>query len=301
MPIPRRTPLITLMRLEAKHVAILNRILAEAVKELDAQIARMGAENPITVMQARAQRAAMADFLNQTFDNMEDVTRRGMAEAASAASRVVSRYEAEILKLVLDQQMLSQLASSEAIRAAAGLEAALKRIQGTSYKPLADTVYGTKNIASGWVDDIINRALASGWSRQRLAAELRKSIDPNVAGGVSYAANRTARTEINNAFHSISAERYMNSILVEGVDWNLSSSHPEGDICDTLADESPYDKRKVPHKPHPNCYCFITPVLPTDDEFLDKLFNGDYDDANWAEQAAATGGQIRLGGTFMAR
>lgn len=284
MPIPRRTPLITLMRLEAKHVASLNTILMSAVKDLDAKIAGMGSENPITLMQAKAQRAAMNDFLENTFDSMEDVTRRGMVEAAEAASRVVSQYENELLKMVLDKDAMSALAASEANRAAAGLEAALKRMQGTSYKPLSSTVYGTKNLASGWVDDTINRGLASGWSRQRLAAELRKSIDPRVPGGVSYAANRTARTEINNAFHASSAERYMNSVIVEGVDWNLSSSHPEGDICDTLADESPYPKKSVPQKPHPNCYCFITPALPTDEEFLEKLFNGDYDDeSEWAE------------------
>lgn len=287
MPIPRRTPLITLMRLEAKHVAALNTLLGETLKDLDAQIAGMDGKNPITVMQAKAQRAAMNDFMGRAFDNLEDVTRVGMVEAAGAASLVVSQYEDQLLKLVLDKKTMAALARSESLRAAAGLEAALKRMQGTSYKPLSKTVYDTKQLASGWVDNTINRALAAGWSRQQLAKELRKSIDPKVPGGVSYAANRTARTEINNAFHASSAERYMNSVIVEGVDWNLSSSHPEGDICDQLADDSPYDKKNVPQKPHPNCYCFITPALPTEEEFMEKLFNGDYDgDATWADAPA---------------
>lgn len=286
MPIPAKTPLIALMRLEAKHVAALNKILAVAIADLDKQIKKMGSDNPITIMQAKAQREAMNDFMNRTFDSMEDVARAGMSEAALAASRVVSQYEDELLKLVLDKSTMANLAKSEANRAAAGLNAALKRMQGTSYVPLSQTVYKTKQLASGWVDETINKALASGWSRQRLAQELRKSIDPKVPGGVSYAANRTARTEINNAFHAASADRYMNSVIVEGVDWHLSSSHPEGDICDQLEADSPYPKKEVPKKPHPNCYCYITPHLPTEDEFLDNLFAGKYDDgAPWAEEA----------------
>ena len=286
MPIPPRTPLITLMRLETKHVASLNKVLTGAVKDLDKKIAGMANANPITMLQAQAQRAAMKDFLGQTFDTVEDVASRGMLEAARAASGVVSQYEDELLKLVLDPKTMGALAKSEAKRAAAGLEAALKRMQGTSYKPLSKTVYDSKQLANGWVDNTINKALASGWSRQQLAAELKKSINPKTPGGVSYAANRTARTEINNAFHASSAERYMNSVIVESVDWHLSSSHPEGDVCDMLQDESPYPKKSVPQKPHPNCYCYITPHLPTEEEFLEKLFNGDYDpkDAPWVNE-----------------
>lgn len=290
MPIPAKTPLITLMRLEAKHVAALNTILNRAVADLDKQIAKMGDANPITVMQAKAQREAMASMMGRTFDNLEDVTRVGMVEAAQAASGVVSRYENELLKLVMDKSSMTNLAKSEAQRAAAGMEAALKRMQGTSYMPLSKRVYNTRKLADGWVDDLVNKALASGWSRQKLAKELRQSINPATPGGVSYAANRTARTEINNAFHASSAERYMNSVIVEEVDWHLSSSHPEGDICDTLQDESPYPKKEVPKKPHPNCYCYITPALPTEDEFLDNLLSGKYDpeDAPWTrEQEAA--------------
>lgn len=285
MAIPRRTPLLSLMRLEAQHVASLKVILNEAVKELDDKIAGMEGKNPITVMQAKAQREAMNDFLNRTFDTVEDVARVGMQAAAGAASLVVSQYEDELLKLVLDKDTMKALAKSEAQRAASGLEAALKRMQGTSYIPLSEQIYKTKQLSSGWVDNLINKGLALGWSQRELANELRKSISPNVPGGVSYAANRTARTEINNAYHASAAERYANSAIVDGVDWNLSSSHPEGDICDTLADESPYDKKNVPQKPHPFCYCFLTPALPTEDEFMENLFSGKYDGDDPTSQA----------------
>lgn len=284
MPIPRKTPLIALMRVEAKHVAALKAVLLAAVAQLDKQIAGMTDSSPITLMQARATRAAMNEFLAGVFSSAEGITQQGMQAAAEAASRVVSQYEDLLLKMVVDKTTMTNIAASEAQRAVAGIEAAMKRIQGSSYNSLSSAVYNTTQMATGWVDNIINQALASGWSAAQLASALKDSINPNVQGGVSYAANRTARTEINNAFHASSAERYMNSVIVEFVAWNLSSSHPEGDICDTLQDESPYPKREVPKKPHPNCYCFITPVLPSEEEFIENLFYGKYDpiDAPWS-------------------
>lgn len=280
MPLPPKTPLITLMKLEAHHVAQLNKILTMSMNRLDKEIKALGKAGaaPITIMQAKATRAAMADFIGQTFDDVESQIRMGIQNAAMSASEVVSQYEDELLKLVMSPEAANNLARAEAQRAAAGIEAALQRVQGNSYVPLSKTVYNTQQMTLGWVDKRITQALASGWSRQQLANELKTMINPNVAGGVSYAAQRTARTEINNAFHASSAERYLNSPVVLEVDWHLSSSHPEGDICDTLQDESPYPKTEVPKKPHPQCYCYITPSLPEPAKFVDNLFKGKYGD-----------------------
>lgn len=141
-------------------------------------------------------------------------------------------------------------------------------------------------MAEGWVDDIVNRGLVSGWSAKELAKAVVPSISPNVPGGVSYAANRLARTEINNAYHASSWDRYMKSVIVEEVEWHTSSSHPENDVCDEYRDASPFKKTQVPAKPHPNCYCYIVPRLPTEEEFLDKLFNGDYGDEPFGAETA---------------
>jgi hypothetical protein len=98
---------------------------------------------------------------------------------------------------------------------------------------------------------------------------------------VSYAANRLARTEINNAYHAASWDRYNKSVIVDEVEWLLSSSHPEDDICNDYATQSPFKKNAVPAKPHPNCYCYIVPSLPTEEQFLERLFAGEYGDEPW--------------------
>jgi hypothetical protein len=288
MALPPKYPLLTLMQLEAKHVAELNKILTMSVNRLDKDIKALGkaGANPITIMQARATKASLESFIGQTFDNMEQVIALGMKEAAAAASGVVSAYEAQLLGMVMSPEAVANLAKSEAQRAAQGIEAALKRVQGSSYVPLSTAVYNTKQMTLGWVEKRITQGLASGWSAAKLAGELKDMINPNVKGGVSYAAMRTARTEINNSFHASSAERYLNSPIVTEVDWNLSSSHPEGDECDTFADESPYPKQSVPRKPHPQCYCFITPALPEPAKFIDNLFKGKYGSPPTAAETA---------------
>lgn len=278
MAIPQKTPLISLMTVEAQHVAELNKILTMSVNRLDADIKALGkgATSPLTLMQAQATRAALTSFLGETFDSVEHLISAGVANAAQAASLVVSQYENQLLGLVMSPAAMHNLAVSEANRAAQGITTALQRVQGNSYIPLSKSVYNTQQLTLKWVDKRITQALVSGWSAQKLAGELASMINPAVKGGVSYAAMRTARTEINNAFHAASAERYNNSPIVMEVDWHLSSSHPEGDVCDSLAADSPYPKKSVPQKPHPQCYCYITPALPEPAKFLDNLLKGKY-------------------------
>jgi len=95
---------------------------------------------------------------------------------------------------------------------------------------------------------------------------------------------RLARTEINNAFHAMSAMDIEAKPWVDASQWHLSRSHPKADGCDKLAkDDSAnmgpgvYPKGKTPSKPHPQCLCYITPKVQKDDDFLDALVGGRYD------------------------
>lgn len=54
----------------------------------------------------------------------------------------------------------------------------------------------------------------------------------------------------------------------------------------TLDEPGLFYTADVPEKPHPQCLCFITPYLPDEDEFLNKLLNGDYDTAMGYEPPA---------------
>jgi GNAT superfamily N-acetyltransferase len=287
MPIPPRYPLLVEMRLEQGYADRLRRLLLTASRQVQSDLNKLGdAGNPLTRMQLQAQKASLNAMMDRAYVDIHKALEEGQKEAAKAASLVVSRYENQLLELTMSADTARRVANSEARRAASGVEAALRRMEGTSYTPLSKSVYNTAKLSKGWVDDKINQALLSGWDAKRLAKEISSSIDPRVPGGVSYAANRLARTEINNAFHASAAKRYADSGLVEAVDWHLSSSHPEGDICDTFAAEGPYPVNKVPKKPHPHCYCFITPALPTEEQFMANLLAGKYDDERWAKDVS---------------
>jgi hypothetical protein len=55
------------------------------------------------------------------------------------------------------------------------------------------------------------------------------------------------------------------------VTWLLSADHDKDDVCDELADGSPYDINDVPDLPaHPNCLCALVLIEPGDAE-ADKL------------------------------
>jgi hypothetical protein len=109
-------------------------------------------------------------------------------------------------------------------------------------------------------------------------------VSPTTPGGESYAAMRLARTEINNAFH----ERQLagaNRPGVTGVQWNLSGSHRVPDQCNLFAQRDSHNKGpgvfpvgKVPDKPHPQCFCFLTYVTMKPAEFKRALEQGDFDD-----------------------
>lgn len=172
----------------------------------------------------------------------------------------------------------SILGYAEAMQVSAGTTAqALVNRRQFGYN-LSERVYLNTRASIGRIHRTIESGLVRNLSARELAKEVKGLIDPSTPGGVSYAANRLARTEINNAYHWTAREHMASRPWINGVEWLLSGSHPEPDQCDTLADEGPYASNEVPDKPHPQCLCSIIPLLPSEDEFLDSLLGGDYDD-----------------------
>jgi hypothetical protein len=150
--------------------------------------------------------------------------------------------------------------------------------------PLAQSVYRTQALSSGLVDRSVNRGLLLGKSAREIAKDVRHLINPNVRGGVSYAAMRLGRTELNNAFHHAQKGIRANDPFVEAMKWNLSGSHPKPDECNTYAENVHFDggglgeflPMEVPGKPHPNCFCYMTAVVVDDDKFVADFMAGKY-------------------------
>jgi len=181
-------------------------------------------------------------------------------------------------------------------QAESGLDSYVSR--SSSRQRLSYSVYRNWALASGRVSNEINKGLLRGLNATDLANNVAKLIDPNVPGGVSYAAMRLSRTEINNAFHETSIRTTIDDPWVNGYKWNLSGSHPHLDVCNTMADQNHdslgrgvYKKGNVPNKPHPHCLCYITTVVNSKGTFEAQLKRGSYDNylKKMRKQAAGYG------------
>lgn len=147
---------------------------------------------------------------------------------------------------------------------------------------LSRRVYRTSQLSKGYVDRQINLSILQGEGWQSMARRVRPMIDPGTKGGVSYAAKRLARTELNNAFHTVQRESAEVNPFTLGVRWHLSRSHPQPDRCDELArghsknkERGVYLPGECPDKPHPQCLCYTTNEMMEEDDFLDLILKED--------------------------
>lgn len=85
-------------------------------------------------------------------------------------------------------------------------------------------------------------------------------------------AMRVARTETNIAYRRADNARWQQMDFVLGQRVQMSKNHPRPDICDKLAGD--YPKDFVFDGWHPQCFCFVTPIL-IDDDVYDQLMDKD--------------------------
>lgn len=144
---------------------------------------------------------------------------------------------------------------------------------------LSERVYRNGQVASGRIDRIIGNGILRGASAREIARDVHGLINPNTPGGVSHAAMRLARTELNNSFHEASNAGYAANPFVSKVEWHLSATHPRADDCDNLV--ATYEPQNVPSKPHPQCLCFTTPETMPRAELVRRFKSGEFDE--WAD------------------
>lgn len=124
---------------------------------------------------------------------------------------------------------------------------------------------------------------------ERGTREFSKRIPKNV----DYRAVRLVRTEIYNNMRDVQVSSGEANPAVTG-EYNWIRQAGAGDFgcaCPDLAAGSPYRAENVPINPHPNCSCYIQPILRDQNEFvadLKRWVDGedvDYLD-NWAVKYA---------------
>lgn len=88
-------------------------------------------------------------------------------------------------------------------------------------------------------------------------------------------AMRVARTETNIAYRRADNERWQQMDFVLGQRVQMSRSHPKKDICDKLAGD--YPKDFVFDGWHPQCFCFVTPIMIETDTLAEIMSHDDWE------------------------
>lgn len=288
---PLRRYLRVQMDADRQTIAIMRGVLRDIENQMRLLEERQGIGAAVRRTQIAAARAAIQRRITEAWARLGNVIETQAAAAALAAAEAAAKYDRAFLDaLGLSAGQRREFEAGLRQQAESGVKAALNRAgdtTGTSRRTLSERVYQSRALAEGLVDRKITSGLARGLSAREMAAEVRGLIRPDVRGGVSYAAKRLARTEINNAFHLSQIRNAAGKPWVDGMQWQLSSSHPKIDICNNLAQgNSPgrpsgvYAVDSVPGKPHPHCLCTLIPYTLGEEEFLRRLVRGDF--AGWA-------------------
>lgn len=281
------SPLITYLRLQRALdrdvLAMLRVTYASVNSELRRLQSRSGIGARVREDQLRMTIVAINRDLSDYWAAVGDVVQARQYAAAAAAAQ--SMWDNSSLRLVLPGEDVDYLLRSAGESAKQSLRVAMERVSGSSYVPLAESVYNNQALASGKVDEIVNAAIGRGASAAELARDVRAYVNPNVRGGIKYASMRLGRTELNNAFHAGQVRSAQECPWTTGVLWNLSGSHPKPDECNTYADEVHFEggdpgvfpPNEVPEKPHPNCLCFCTAETVSRKQFIAQFNSGAYD------------------------
>lgn len=286
-----RGPLNAYLRLQVKVDRRVLGILRGIQRDVEAQLRALtgsGVGAAVRREQLRLVQAEIESAIRRGWVSLADVVHGEALVAAKAAVSANGDFDRGLLRQALSGAQIDALAKAQVAAAQQNVRAALNRIldeDGSTRIPLSDKVYHSRVLLNGEVDRLVNSALARGLNAREFAKEVRKFINPNTPGGVQYAANRLARTEINNAFHYAQRRDSAAKPWVSGQKWYLSGSHPRPDECNDFAEQNRYDlgvgvfpKDSVPNKPHPHCLCYITPQTVSEDQWIKDFNSGKYDD-----------------------
>lgn len=262
--------------------------LGQSVRDVDKQLQKyLGSTRTGAVVRAeqlRVVKRALLEELAKLYSEVGNIIAANQARSAAAAIEMGAKVNAILFAAAGDATLAAALQGGMMRGLTSTIDIVVTRMTQSKF-PLSERIYKSELWARGVIENKINSALARGLSAREFAAEARDFYRPDTPGGARYASMRLARTELNNAFHAASVNNVADAPWVEGMKWNLSRSHPKADDCDTLAKADDYDlgegvypTKQVPRKPHPQCFCVATPVTVDEDEFIDSLLAGRYDD-----------------------
>lgn len=288
------TPLIHYLRVQQDMDLEVQTILQRAAEDAEKALLALQGDGVGDSIRRAQVRQAQAEINRSLREAMADTGSAIRSNSSKAAEAAVQANMDPFIRLFeqagMGGQQIDSMLRSQKATAARGVTNAKTRVT-LSRIPLSEQVYKTGVLASGQLDRIVTSGIARGVSRQELAAAVKDFIRPDTPGGVRYAADRLARTELNNAFHGTSVQEGIKSPFITAMRWNLSGSHPRPDECNDYEsggdlEDGLWSPERVPGKPHPNCLCFVSPETPSREEFLKQFQAGTYND--FLEENGAT-------------
>jgi hypothetical protein len=241
----------------------------------------------VRTAQIRLVMKEIKDILSGVFDEITPLILNGQKQEAEAAIDGLTETDRDYLESAFESLgEVNGFIDSQKLQAKIQIVNAINRITKSEI-PLSRRVYRTEALARQWIQRDVTSGIARGAGAKEIAAIVRKHIRPNTPGGTSYAALRLGRTELNNAFHATAITFAQDRPWIQGMEWFLSSVHefdPQRvEVCETYANQI-FEVNNVPAKPHPQCRCFVAPVLEPVDVFIRNLTAGQYRD--WIDNAA---------------
>lgn len=280
---PPNQPLLDVLAISGVTLAEMNQMLQDGAQEIERLIPKLlekhttggkvkAAQLRLVLRELRvAQSALWGDLGRSTRDGVVAAAIKGGEGAEGVLASMFAKAGVPVP---------SALLAGWREQAKAGIDAILAKSKNGI--PLSRAVYQAQALASGQVDRKVAQGLLLGHNAKTIAKSVKHMILPTTAGGVSYAAHRLARTEINHAYQTAQAERHKDEPWVKGMRWNLSKSHPKPDVCNINASADSFGLGPgvypVGQRPdsHPNCLCYQTTVQDSPDDFVEKFLAGDY-------------------------
>ncbi len=202
-----------------------------------------------------------------------------ISDGVSGSVRIqVDQQVAILRKVVRDKQALNYLTGRRPSRRSQELvsyNSALQYIIDPKGYTLSDRIWRSSIDVRSRISALLDYEIGNGTAAVNLADKLARYLTPGAMStrtrtpyGVegSYPARRLARTEITAAAGRATQAASNANPFVNRLQWALSGSHPEGDICDDNASGGPdgdgvYAIDDLPEYPaHPHCLCTIKPV-----------------------------------------
>ena len=232
------------IRLQNSKDKEISEILDDAYKSTEGILKALEASGKMTVS-AQVQKAQIVTarkelslVIKAIYDQLRKRIPEAQKDAAQVAVDAILEDEKELWEFkISDRKIRNEIRETEIARARRNIQATVTRNQFTT-RTLSQRIYSSEALQKGIVNRKVSVMMAKGSGPQDIAKAVRPFFKESVPGGVTFAAKRLARTEVNNAFHAQSIQDMKDRPWITQAQWNLSKSHPIDQIlclCDKYA------------------------------------------------------------------